>query len=299
MSEVNLKLLQTFVLVAEQESFRKAALASNRTPSAVSMQIRDLENQIGMRLFNRTPRQVSLTADGRTLFAETATGLKQITQGLSKLSDKVSQRKGKVTMACAPTLASRRLGRVLASFRRRFPESILQLLEAAPVAGMDLLDQQKVEFYLGPELPGQSDVEFEKLFEDQVYACLPPEFDHGQTEVSLAELADQPVLMLDHKTALRTLLDGICAEQGITLNIRCELQSAHSSLTLAATGLGIAILPSIALVMGDIKGFRVVPIKDSAACRNIGLITSRGYIQHNFTEQLLKLIRAEFADLAT
>lgn len=298
MADVNLKLLQAFILVAEHESFRQAAAASNRTPSAISMQIRDLENQIGMRLFNRTPQKVSLTADGRALYFETSQGMKKITEGLERLSDQVTKRKGKVTMACAPTLASNRLGEILSSYRRKFPESILQLREAAPAAALSMIERQDVEFYFGPEPPSQNDVAFEPLFDDPIFACVPPEFDHGQTGMSLAELCSFPVLMLDRKTALRTVLDNLLKEQGLTLNIRCELQSAHSSLSLAACGLGIAILPLIALVMGDKHGFRPVPITDPKARRGIGLITARGYIQHNYTEQLLKLIRDGFRDSA-
>lgn len=298
MPDVNLKLLQTFILVAENESFRQAAAASNRTPSAISMQIRDLENQIGMRLFNRTPQKVSLTADGRALYTETSQGMKQIMTGLDRLSDQVTKRKGKVTMACAPTLASNRLGDILSSFRRKFPESILQLREAAPAAALEMIERQKVEFYFGPEPSSQTDVAFEALFYDPIFACIPPEFDHGQSGMSLAELGAFPVLMLDKKTALRTVIDTLLKEQGLSLNIRCELQSAHSSLSLASCGLGIAILPSIALVMGDTHGFRPVPITDPMACRGIGLITARGYIQHNYTEQLLQLIRDGFREPA-
>ncbi|MEM7520068.1 MAG: LysR family transcriptional regulator [Pseudomonadota bacterium] len=295
MSDVNLKLLQSFVLVAEYESFRKAARMANRTPSAISMQIRDLEEQVGLRLFNRTPQHVSLTAEGRDLYAETARGMKQITGGLERLFERVEKRKGKITMACAPTLASWKLGGTLASFRSRFPESVIQLLEAAPRAAIELLEQQRVEFYLGPELPGQSGIAFEKLFDDQISACVPPEFDEGAESLSLEALARHPVLMLDEKTALRTLLDNLLADRNITLNMRCELQSAHSSLSLAAKGLGIAILPSIALAMGPVDGFRTVPIDHPQATRSIGLVAARGYVQHNYTEQLLKLIRSEFS----
>lgn len=295
MADVNLKLLQTFVLVAEHESFRKAALAAGRTPSAISMQVRDLETQIGMRLFNRTPQKVTLTADGEILFAETSHGMRQITDGLDRLAGTLEKRRGKIAMACAPTLASLQLGATLRNFRRKYPESILQLLEAAPLAALELLEQQKVEFYLGPELPGQTEIAFEKLFDDQIFACIPPEFDEGFDEITLQQIVQHPVLMLDQKTALRGLFDSIAEEEGITLNMRCELQSAHSSLSLASTGLGIAILPSIALAMGPIKGFRTVPINHEKARRGIGLITARGYVQHTYTEQLLDLIRDEFS----
>ena len=63
-NNVNLKLLQTFLMAAEHGSFRRAAEESNRSPSAVSMQIRDLEEQVGMSLFIRTPQRAFIHADG-------------------------------------------------------------------------------------------------------------------------------------------------------------------------------------------------------------------------------------------
>ena len=104
-TNINLKLLQTFLLAAEHGSFRRAAEESNRSPSAISMQIRDLEEQVGMSLFIRTPHCVTLTPEGRLLYDQVGHAMGEVQAGLARLTELAAQRRGRVRIACAPTLA--------------------------------------------------------------------------------------------------------------------------------------------------------------------------------------------------
>ncbi|TIM19825.1 MAG: LysR family transcriptional regulator, partial [Mesorhizobium sp.] len=130
MPSINLKLLQTFLRAAENGSFRRAAEESNRSPSAVSMQIRDLEEQIGISLFIRTAQRASLTPEGQILFEEIANVMSQVQTSLDRLTEVAARRKGKVQIACAPTLAASRLGDILATFKLRYPRSIVEVIES-------------------------------------------------------------------------------------------------------------------------------------------------------------------------
>lgn len=294
MAKVNLKLLQTFLLVAEHGSFRRASEYAHRAPSAISMQIRDLEAQVGMRLFVRTAQRISLTPEGRALFERTKSAMDQVEQGLSELSDIAARRRGQLTIACAPTLASSYLGNVLANFAHRFPDSVVSVREVPPREGLELLQRQKVEFYIGPEIADLKDFSFEPLINDQLFACAPEGYDPGGDCISLAELGQIPVILLDARTALRPLVDRICAKSGTTLNIRYELQHTSTALGLVEAGLGIAILPEIALPAEAHTSFRAIPLSDAMSIRRIGIVTTKGYVQHGYTEQLLNVIRADF-----
>ena len=82
---INLNFLQTFISVAEHESFRRAAEEMGRTQSAISMQIRQLEDQIGARLFNRSTRRVELTMEGERLLRFARRSLADLNFGLRSL----------------------------------------------------------------------------------------------------------------------------------------------------------------------------------------------------------------------
>lgn len=295
MSEINLKLLQSFLLVARHGSFRKAAEEARRSTSAISMQIKELEDQVGMRLFIRRARRVVMTPDGQALLDKTQAPMRDINEGVRNLKDLAARRQSNVTIACASTLASQYVGGVLTKFRRRFPDSSVKLIEAPPLAALDILDRQVAEFYVGPEVEALHTFTFEKLIDDPLLACIPPEFDRGQSVMRFRDLTDIPLIMLEKSTSIRTLIDGIAEQQDMTLSAAYELQNAFTALNFASAGLGIALLPLVATQMVEYDGFRAIPFKEPQATRAIGIISAKGYVQHNYSDQLLRLIREAFA----
>lgn len=294
MADINLKLLQSFILVARLGSFRRAAEQARRSTSAISMQIKELEDQVGMRLFVRKGKHVELTPNGQALFEKTDPAMRSINDGFNYLSDIAEMRQSTVTIGCAPTLAPKRVGGVLSVFRKRFPDSSVRLIEAPPAAALEILDRQIAEFYVGPAISDLRTFTFEKLMDEPLLACIPPEFDNGKATVWFEDLIDVPIIMLDQPTAIRTLIDDILHRKDLTLNVAYELQNSFTALSFASEGLGVALLPSIAIEMAEFDGFRVVPFAEPEAVRSIGIIAEKGYVQHNYSEQLLRLIRAAF-----
>ena len=289
---MNLKLLHTFLLAAEQESFRKAADESNRSPSAVSMQIRGLEEQIGVPLFRRTPQKVILTPEGRILFDQVKRAVLEVQAGLDQLSDAAQSRRGHIRIACVPTLASTRLPNILATFRVRHPRSLVEVREISTASILELLRNHEVEFGLAPAIPNMGEFQFEPILDDPLYACIPPTFDEGKEEIGLADLVGKPCILLSSTTAVRGTIDSALEALDVRLDAQFEVQQAMTAIALASAGLGIAILPRIALFHVSAPQFRAVPITDSVVHRKVGLITARGYVQNPTSEQLMNLIRA-------
>ncbi len=300
MSNVNLKLLQTFLLAAEHGSFRRAAEESHRSASAVSMQIRDLEEQVGISLFIRTPRRANLTPEGRILFEQVRRAMQDVQSGLDRLAEIAAQRQGRVRIACAPTLASTRLPDILATFKLRYPRSFVEVKETPPTAALVLLQQQEVEFYIGPEVPHLAEFQFESIIDDPLVACVPGEHRTEARAFALSDLGAgaAPLILLNDKTAVRGLIDRLTAEEGIVLTPQYEVENAQTAIALAEAGLGVSIVPSIAIGMRHDDALSVVPLSHPQAHRAVGIITARGYVQHGFSEQLMDLIRTNLREMA-
>lgn len=290
MTAINLKLLQTFLAAVESGSFRQAAKDSNRAPSAVSMQIRDLEEQIGISLFIRTKQRTELTPEGQLLYESVSKSMGEIRASVDHVADLVARRKGRIRIACAPTLASTRLGGILAAFKRRYPHSHVEVIEVSPQAALALVRKQEVEFYVGPELDEPADLSFEPILEDPLYACVPPEFDRGGASLRVAELADHPLILLNRTTAARALLERLALSEGTRLAPQYEVVGSPTALSLAKAGLGICVLPRIAIVDAA-PPIRVVPIASSQAHRWIGLLTAPGNVPHSYCERLKDIFR--------
>ncbi len=294
MSAINLKLLQTFLAAVESGSFRQAAKDSNRAPSAVSMQIRDLEEQIGISLFIRTRQRTELTPDGRMLYEAVAKSMGEIRASIDQVADLVARRKGRIRIACAPTLASTRLGGILAAFKRRYPHSHVEVIEVSPQAAVALVQKQEVEFYVGPELDEPGGLQFEPILDDPLFACVPPEFDRGDASLGVADLADHPLILLNRSTAARALLERLAQAASIALSPQYEVAGSQTALSLAKAGLGVCVLPRISIVDAA-PAVRVVPIAPSQAHRWIGLLTAPGNVPHSYCERLKDIFRDALA----
>jgi DNA-binding transcriptional LysR family regulator len=299
LSDINLKLVSAFLLVADLRSFRKAAESARRSTSAISMQIKELEDQVGMRLFVRRSKTVTLTPNGQLLYDKTAHAMRDIQAGFRTLSDVATLRQSTVTMACAPTLAPKRLSSVLSTFRTRFPDSNVHLIEAHSAAALEILTRQEAAFYVGPAVHDQVNFTFEKLADEPLVGCIPPAFDTGKQSIRFEDLLDVPMIMLDRSTAIRRLIDDTLHHKELSLNVTHELQNAFTAVSFASAGLGVALLPAMAVEIADPSGFRVVPFEDRQCTRPIGIIAEKGFVQHNSSEQLMRLIRAVFTDKVT
>lgn len=294
MANVNLKLLHTFLLAAERESFRKAADATNRSPSAVSLQIRELEEQIGVSLFIRTPQRVVLTQEGQTLLAQVRRTVTDVHTVLDQLTDIAQRKRGHIVIACAPTLASSRMPNILATFKLRYPSSVVGVREVATAEGLELLVNERVQFFVGPSIPDMADFEFDSIVRDPFIACVPANFDQGDKDLSISHLLSIPLILLNPATATRGTIDRIARTLGIELHPQYEVQNAITAIAIAAAGLGVAVVPEGALLQTGLGQFRVIPISDAGAHRDVGIITRRGLALHPHAEQLIKLIRANF-----
>jgi DNA-binding transcriptional LysR family regulator len=292
---VNLKLMHTFLLVAEHSSFCRAAEASNRSQSAVSMQIRQLELQLGISLFHRTTRRVQLTREGELLLVCARRAVAEMQTGLRQIKDAVNIQRGRLTIACEPTLAATRLPDVLAAFQKSYPGVSAQVRELSTAEMLDSIRRQDVDFGIGPRSANAAELQFQPILLDEIYALIPANLDVGHRgTISLLELSHMPTLVLTGSPAMHSMLEKAQKAAGVTLDIKYEVQQVQTQIAMAAAGLGAAILPRIAIPVKPDPRLRAVPIADPPLVRELCVVTLRGQflspVASRFVEMLDRLI---------
>lgn len=292
---VNLKLMHIFLLVAEHNSFCRAAEVSNRSQSAVSMQIRQLELQLGVSLFHRTTRRVQLTREGELLLVCARRAVSELQTGLRQIKEATDIQRGGLSMACTPTVAATRLPQILVAFQESYPGVTARVRELASAQMLDCIRRQEVDFGLGPRSAAASEFQFQPLLLDEIYALIPASLDLGSRKgISLAELSHMPTLLLAGSSELHGMLEKAQKTSGTTLNIKYEVQQVQTQIAMSAAGLGAAILPRIAVPAKLDPRMRAVPIIDPPLVRELCLITLRGQflspVAARFIEMLRRLI---------
>jgi DNA-binding transcriptional LysR family regulator len=290
-ANLNLKLLQTFLLVAEHSSFRTAAEKAFRSQSAVSAQIRQLEQQLGVPLFHRTTRSVHLTAEGLQLMEYAQRALLEVESGLRKIRESADIRRGKVSLSCSPTIAETRLARVLAAFEKDYPGIEVAVRELTSAALFESIRRREVDFGIGPVVD-TTEFRFEPVLEDPLYALVPRRFLNTQKDtISLATLANMPLLVLSAATALRGMLESTMRERNLTFTTRYEFAQAQTLISMADAGLGTAILPRVALPSKVSSNTHALRIVNPPLIRHVAVITLRGQSLSPASARLVQLLK--------
>jgi DNA-binding transcriptional LysR family regulator len=274
--KVNLKLLQVFLLVAEHESFRSAADQAHRSQSSVSTQIKQLEGQLGVALFHRTTRSVRLTSEGSQLLECVRRALHEVEEGLRKIEEAVDMRRGHVSLGCSPTVAGSQLPVVLAAFSREYPDVKLFVRELTSMDMFESLRKREVDFGIGP-IVEEGDLSFRPILREDIYALVPRRLFHTRLSViTLRDLVRMPVLLLNPATALRALIERTVADHGLTLTTNYQFSQVQTLIAAATAGLGVAILPKIALPTLLTDHLQTLQIIEPTMSRDIAIVTLRG-----------------------
>lgn len=269
--------LQAFRAVVELGSFRKAAEAVNISQPALSRRIDKLEGALGVRLFDRTTRSVTLTTIGRVFAPSAEQLLDDLDVALLGIRDVSSSRLGHVTIACVPSVAYYFLPSVIASYRRRFPRIRIKLLDASANEVLGAVISGEADFgvsFIGSQEP---DVEFKVLLQDRfVAAC---RRDHPlalKKRVTWNELYQHEYVSVDKTSGNRLVLDQALSAVTPHAPSVCETRHVTTMLGLVEAGLGVAAVPSMAMPGGNHPILTSVPLVEPVVKRRVGIVRRRG-----------------------
>jgi len=293
-TNINLKLLQTFVLVAEHGSFHRAADQSYRSQSAVSSQIRQLEQQLGFLLFHRTTRSVRLTSDGAQLLPHAARALEEVSIGLQRILGGTTGPYESVTFASLPTIAAQYMPGLFVTFRRQYPRCGVYVRELDAVDLFESVRQGEVDFALAADNRGKEFC-FEPLFEDSYVALVPAKFATGsRTSIGLAQLAAQPLFLLNPRGKISRTLTFALQDANIEVKTRCQFRQIRTVLSMVEAGLGATILPQSSLPARLPASVKRLDICEPQVTRRICVVSFRGRRLTASAAKLVDLIRHQF-----
>jgi DNA-binding transcriptional LysR family regulator len=290
-TRVNLKLLQAFLIVAESGSFREAANQTNRSQSAVSAQIKQLEAQLGVILFNRTTRSVKMTTEGQELLSSAKRALHEIEQGLRRIHESADLRRGRVSLACSPTVAASHLPRILSAFEQDYPQISIDVREMPSASLFESVRKMEVDFGVGPVI-ADADLSFDIILDDPLFALVPKALmPEARTSISLQDLAMLPVLLLSTATAMRKLLESAMQANGLSFKTKYQCIQVQTMAAMAEAGLGAAILPHSTLPKADSLSTRRLRIVNPSMKRQIAIVQAHGQTLSPAAARLAELIR--------
>jgi DNA-binding transcriptional LysR family regulator len=254
---LDVKQLRVLKAVAEHGSFSAAAESLSYTQPAISQQIAALEKQAGTTLVDRGSRGVSLTEAGRTLVEHAEVVLARLSAAEAELEAMRGVRGGRVRMSSFPTAGASILPPAVALFTQRYPDVELSFVEQEPEDAIRKLRAAELEVAIVFEYEGLSQPEFDRLYEgvelrhlidDPMYIALP--HDHPlarKRRVRLEDFADDVWIQNDCRGPCGRLHLAACVSAGFEPRIGYESDDYNVVQGLIAAGVGISLLPALAL----------------------------------------------------
>jgi DNA-binding transcriptional LysR family regulator len=238
-----------FVAVAEELHLTRAAARLGIPQPAPSLQIRQLEEELGIALFRRTKRRVELTAAGQVLLTEARRALAQLEWAVEAARRAGQGEVGRLALGFVGPATYSVLPPILRAFHERFPDVELDVDELNTGRQLPALREGRLQLgFLRPPAPADSDgLVIEPVLHEAVVVAL--RRGHplaGDRRVHLSELADEPLLIF-RRDLEPTLYDSymrLCADAGITPRVLHEANPLHLIIGLVAAGLGFALLPA-------------------------------------------------------
>jgi len=271
-NDINLRLLQTFLVVANEGSFRLAGEKLNRAHSAVSIQIRQLEEQLQVKLFERTTRSVKLTEEGAKLQGSLRKAHFEILHGLREIREAADLKRGQLSLASSSHVASVHLPPILTHFVSQFPEIAVTIRELTSADLYEALRKQEVDFAIGPHGTDNA-FEFSPILVEPLHAVVHPRFvGPSRKTITWKEIAQFPILLPAPQTAMRRIVDQVLHDNGLEETNRYQFIQAETIIAMAEAGLGIAVQPSTRLAKHPPVTARVMTLTAPHIRRAMSLI---------------------------
>lgn len=291
---LSVKHLRAFLALAEQRNFTRAAQTCCLSQSAFSALIQGLEEDAGARLFDRNTRRVELTAEGQ-LFKQSAARLLTDTElAYSELRDHVNLRKGRVAVAALPSLAAGLLPKVLAAFHQRYPGIEIALFDGLSDACIALVQSARVDFALASAEKPMAGLQSELFCSDAFYVVC--HCSHPLARASTVQpknLVKYPFIHLAKSTSIRQRLEH--ALHPLRLVGVMEVEHLATAAALVAQGLGISVIPELALFQFQLPAIVVKPLNLPALVRHIHVIRPQGRSLSVAANGLLEMLKASVA----
>ncbi|WP_064742530.1 LysR family transcriptional regulator [Azospirillum sp. B4] len=291
--DVNLRQIRAFLAVVGLGGFTRAAAALNISQPALTIRIRQLEDQVGLRLFDRNTRSVQLTRVGQELLPVFQRLMKDFDGAMADIREFSEEPRGTIRVAVLPSFAAGPLPALIADFRARNPRVSFVLKDAVGKRVLAMVRNDEVDFGIGVGGVDEPDLDTIDVCEDRLVLVYPQ--GHAVGDLPLASvpvISHFPLVLMDKDTSVRRLVDEAFAAAGSIATPACEATYMSTAVSMVRAGLGLAILPASAI---EIRGFADIatrPIDDAGFVRRIVIIKRRGSSLLPAVEEFTKALLA-------
>jgi LysR family transcriptional regulator, nitrogen assimilation regulatory protein len=275
---MDLRQLHAVVLVADTGSVTRAAQLLQLVQPAVTRQIRSLEKELGLALFDRRPAGMRLTEAGAILVDRARRALTELERARAELVAEGNSVAGMVTVGLLDSLTDAIVQPLVSAMAREYPGIRLRLLTGYSGHLQEWLDAGVVDVATLYDVTTSTSLHVRHMLDEHVWAVAPPgAWPDPKRPIPFTELAGHPLILPAPPHGLRTLIDSAGVTADVQLTIRAEANTMRVQKQLVVEGMGWTVLPHIGVAREIADGVLTgAPLTDPELLRSIVLARSRG-----------------------
>ena len=257
---VRLELYRVFLEVAKQGNISAAAQNLFISQSAVSQSVKQLEEQLQVRLFSRSTKGVSLTSEGKLLLEYVSHALGLLRSGEEKIAASRQLFTGELIIGASDTVTKTYLLSRLEAFHRDYPDIRIRILNGTTSMVLDYLHAGQVDIAFASEAPDETVYTARHCVDTHTIFVAAPDYLEFDKVYTMQEIAALPLILLERKASSRLYVERYFQEHGISIHPEIELGSHNLLVSLARIGLGVACVTEEFSLSGLGRGV-IVPLK--------------------------------------
>lgn len=272
---MELRQLEYFKAICDELHFTRAADKLGVTQPTLSHQIKALEDELGIPLFDRIGKKIAVTEAGSILYNHANTIFNIMHSAKEQIGELQDGERGTITIGSLPGELNHLVSLLLVEFNRRFPKIRIRIVAAENVVDPILQNEMDIAVTI---LPIEDErLELIPLYEEQFYLTVPAGHPLADSpSVDFAEVQQLPVIMLPTDHRCRQLVDASCSASGFSLKPFIETNTLDSIFSLIKSGAGVSVLSGSLVHLYNDGSIRAIPIVHPVLNRQVAVIHNRG-----------------------
>ena len=288
---LNLRHLEALVAIAQTGNFTRAAQSLHISQPSLTVQIRQLEETLGVRLLDRNTRSVKLTQIGKELTPVMQRLVKEIESVVQNAHELSTGDRGLVNVAALPSVCSTILPKIIARFREQSPGVSVTLRDVVAQRVLALVQSEAVDFGIGSFPDTDAELRATPLFTDRMRVIFP----HGsplerKRIIPLKLMTGYPMILMDQQSSVRALVNRAFESIGYFPAPAYEVTYMSTAVGMVKAGLGITFLPSSALEVSELTGVCSRVLNHPVLTRKIAAIQKTRRSLSPAADALLKMM---------
>ena len=270
-----LRQIEAFLQVAKTRNFTRAGNVLGLSQPALSALVSKFEDEMGIKLFHRTTRSVSLTEAGENFLPNAERILMDVHLSVYELKEAAMLVEGRIRLAAPPSLCSSRLPRWIGAFSEDHPGISISVFERMEETILDMISNTQCDLALSVQAKDRDDIIFRPVFKDKLVLLCREDHDFADFDIIPWQMLEQQgMIALEPGTSIRQCMEEAKFKARISLQITSEVQSVSTAIGFVRAGLGLTVLGESDLSEISMEGLEVVELEEPVVPRSFGIMHS-------------------------